>query len=1596
MTVLKNKAISTLILSFFVATAALFSQNSFLYKFETQANAPLDSMKDAKVFYDFKTAKDSNSIVLPMPFAFIVEQVNYPTLRVYGSGFASFNPQRRAYFSDTFPQQQAIFPSYAGPNIVPFTMLGNRTICRQVVRGVSPNRIMIVDWRILEVDSSLTDTSHAQVWLYEKTNNIEIRYGQAFRANMTGRLGFVGLRVNNGVRLNTFFINTITHNYLNTDSSSVFGWPGLGRLYRFIAPEKLKLDLGISGGERLVDCNINKPTYKLKISNFGADTANLEAINAQIIGRKYPNLNPSGILKLKGLLASGASQDVEWVDTAILANTYAYYFTFSLQAKGDEYNGNDSIAVGLQDELVIPLIKLPYVYVYQGFTTSTWWQDYGRNPTFSSNKFGFWSSYPGPNNQFYSGFSFNDTTPRWLISTKFTANALSNIRFKGAISGDNPQFKGKDSVAIMVSTDCGISWKSLSSIHAGNADSLKNKFQKFSVPLRNYAGQSIMVALRTKPDTGRTQFSNFTNFVFDSLIVSNGLLKDLTLMQSDILSAPTCQNDSLRISFKMKNTGEKDLLFKDDPLKVHIVQYNYPKNDTLFSVSLNKGGLKTSDTLTFNIDTLFTTQFATNSFYNILVSIDLPDDYSSSNNTVSPSRLSLKNNYLAPLPLNLIYTNFSEYNQSETLPKGWNVTNTDVFEPILDLNRFSNYIPVDTFADVRNRRVPVLGGNRGLSGWIVSPLVVVDSAFIARFRLAGRVGSGGLFRVLISSDCGTNWEALTETNTAKGLSSTKFVEYTYPLSKYTGKRVYIAFGIATTNPENFVFLDDVFIGKSSTEDIALDAIDASAIDCLPGNKSISIRLKNVGSQDLDLAVQKPVVQFIRKYQALSPFNFTYPVLDTLFRPLNQGRIKKDSVLIIKLDSIPFESNRTYEVSTLILMKSDSRNYNNGGVRLQNLIFQAVKTIPLSKTRFSNADLNDGWKFAQVAFDSVTSLTIPSGYGAAFKTPLLGKVSKGDVLAFSYRSKSYYATDNTYDYKSNMVIKINEKCDTAKYTFVKKLSTIDNRTYQRYTIPLDSLALEGKLFSFAITHTLDESTINPNLEIDDIYVGQPNTCSAIAEVRMVQIGTKNAIVEMSCPDFNCNDGYILEYGVPPFAVGKDTAAGSSKSQVLFVKGTFQLSGLEPFTPYEIYVRRVCGNGFGSNSAPLRFQTAPINDESAQAINLTVTDSNTPCDNPLVATHKNATYSQNDSYCRGYNAPDVWFKFVANAFDVKVSCKRVNTTINSDYYVAIYDERLSLIECLYSVYANENKSTTTNSLVPGKTYLLKISPNSIFNNDTLQSFTICLNMPKAVVKNAVETCNTVFKPINQYYNANEWRHIFDNEGGRVASLQYLDYNDSVYVKQYRHNDSLIRRDANNTPYLDRSYAFTPSTYLRTKTVLMRLYFSETDFNRLKDAENGDLDPSQLMATATRLDDCSNRLNYAAVDTFKNTKAYCNSGICYMEFITRGVMSYYIHKNKGSNLLQPIVSSLDNISPQLEITNISPNPTSGILTLTLQAIENNTLQIQVVDALGSIVKKQTTAISQGFNTISLNVEDLPAGIYHLNIVGNQFRGAKRFVKN
>ncbi len=99
-------------------------------------------------------------------------------------------------------------------------------------------------------------------------------------------------------------------------------------------------------------------------------------------------------------------------------------------------------------------------------------------------------------------------------------------------------------------------------------------------------------------------------------------------------------------------------------------------------------------------------------------------------------------------------------------------------------------------------------------------------------------------------------------------------------------------------------------------------------------------------------------------------------------------------------------------------------------------------------------------------------------------------------------------------------------------------------------------------------------------------------------------------------------------------------------------------------------------------------------------------------------------------------------------------------------------------------------------------------------------------------------------------------------------------------------------------------------------------------------------------------------------------------------------------GQTMVSKIVS-VERRTGKLNIANVFPNPTNGILNINFENIETGIVQLFVTDLLGRQILTSSIEATEGMNTTNLDVSNIAAGTYFITLDNGVSKITKRVVK-
>jgi hypothetical protein len=215
-------------------------------------------------------------------------------------------------------------------------------------------------------------------------------------------------------------------------------------------------------------------------------------------------------------------------------------------------------------------------------------------------------------------------------------------------------------------------------------------------------------------------------------------------------------------------------------------------------------------------------------------------------------------------------------------------------------------------------------------------------------------------------------------------------------------------------------------------------------------------------------------------------------------------------------------------------------------------------------------------------------------------------------------------------------------------------------------------------------------------------------------------------------------YVIEYGLTGFTPGTGASAGGGTGVITTSNSVTGISGLQPNTTYDVYLRKQCTDNpvtFSANSVASTFTTLhapPPNDECSTAVEISTV--------PLAATIVAATQSLSPVYCisgQSTVANDAWFRFTSTGNEF--THIRVKNAPDFDAVIQLYTgncSNLTEISCAdFSGYGLDESLGF--SPTAGEDYYVRVYSNDYYTGDF--SISLCKGQ-LTLVSGSTGFCNS----------------------------------------------------------------------------------------------------------------------------------------------------------------------------------------------------------------------------------------------------------------
>ena len=250
----------------------------------------------------------------------------------------------------------------------------------------------------------------------------------------------------------------------------------------------------------LTDCNLgDNVTLKLKVANYGT------ASQPDIPVKYSVNGGPPVSQTMSASIGANATRDITFTTPISTTALGEFKLTMWTDHVGDQDRSNDTLKGFSFTRYLNSFPTVPFTG-YEGTNLGEvyagWREGRGTLPNGTVSSWTRSSTAQeanwGPQSKTTAKINLSSNVLKeWMVGPAFTPLSTSGFEFKAAITDwqetDLDYMGSDDSLKIMISANCGVSWKVLFAINANTG--LTNNLTRFVIPLAQYAGQEIKIAI---------------------------------------------------------------------------------------------------------------------------------------------------------------------------------------------------------------------------------------------------------------------------------------------------------------------------------------------------------------------------------------------------------------------------------------------------------------------------------------------------------------------------------------------------------------------------------------------------------------------------------------------------------------------------------------------------------------------------------------------------------------------------------------------------------------------------------------------------------------------------------------------------------------------------------------------------------------------------------------------------------------------------------------------------------------------------------------------------------------------------------------------
>lgn len=410
-------------------------------------------------------------------------------------------------------------------------------------------------------------------------------------------------------------------------------------------------------------------------------------------------------------------------------------------------------------------------------------------------------------------------------------------------------------------------------------------------------------------------------------------------------------------------------------------------------------------------------------------------------------------------------------------------------------------------------------------------------------------------------------------------------------------------------------------------------------------------------------------------------------------------------------------------------------------------------------------------------------------------------------------------------------------------------------------------------------------------LDDLRVETTPGCAGPAFVQPVTAGSDELAIQ-----WRGAGNYVLEYGQAGYIPGTGQFAGIGGTLVNNAVSIARITGLNPATAYDIYIREKCGTlNYSSNSSKLTLNTfvnCPAVTPIQECVNITAS-----------FTAGNGASDFEGSYpfrATGTLAPgkELVYRFVPSVTGVYYIETAVGAGSPVNYYYKIAGN-CDDTEWMPVARLASSSRAAVGLLTGGTAYWLLLDREATSAGS--QVFKICragIGVPAAfnrcIGTYPLNTKIPAFSPKVEY--------VIDSAGNVIAALDFSACGQvpgAISLHYYVHNGS-VRRDVYQRELMNRSVHIT-SAAMVTDPIMIKMFLRNQEILQLvNEPDDGIADATGLQdLQVTQLEQSCNEqdtLGRGTLTSRQSFSEYIPDG-AYLSFLTAGLKDYYIHAGKDA---------------------------------------------------------------------------------------------------